>query len=461
MQSDFRNMRLITIVLTLFISYTSSARGIYVKESAAGVSDGTSWDNAFTLLNVALDSASYEDSVFVAAGRYLPEHKFNVPSGVRVFGGLDGSTFPVNLDVLNQRNFDHNVSMVTADVLNDDYKFENDDDNYGDLFYLQNTDSSTVIDGFLISGGNKRTWYGGAGVYMTQADGEIRNCIFRWNQTETNGGALSVFGGNVVLENLIFDHNKSAVSFNFSTVVAKNILLINNLESIWGNEVLSINNSDVTLINATIAGNETVEDLHAVEIFSNKNPGSTISFTNVLIANNSSSFNEEANLNIIENGFINFTVDHSLIIGSGGSDNWMLEGATDLGGNLDSDPRLVNPDTGDVRLFSGSPGLGAGDQIQGIHIGYFQGVDSPVAVGEVNEAIYASAYPNPVSAQLIIESEYIIEIIQVINQQGVIVDEITPMKTTYNLNVAGYEYGLYVTKLKTKDGSAVIHFLVE
>lgn len=45
---------------------------LYVKLSADGANDGSSWENAFTRLDSALANAQYGDEVWVAQGTYFP-----------------------------------------------------------------------------------------------------------------------------------------------------------------------------------------------------------------------------------------------------------------------------------------------------------------------------------------------------------------------------------------------------
>lgn len=69
---------------------------IYVKLNANGLNNGTSWDNAFTDLQDALAIAQSGDQVWVSNHTYRAhgtdrDVSFNVPSGVIMIGGFEGT----------------------------------------------------------------------------------------------------------------------------------------------------------------------------------------------------------------------------------------------------------------------------------------------------------------------------------------------------------------------------------
>src|SRR5574338_59066 len=64
----------------------------YVKATATGTGDGSSWTNAFTDLQHAIDVAQPGDIICVAAGTYLPTFRHDGDS-------LRHSTFYIDSDI--------------------------------------------------------------------------------------------------------------------------------------------------------------------------------------------------------------------------------------------------------------------------------------------------------------------------------------------------------------------------
>jgi len=195
--------RLIFILL-LPISVFAQNNRLYVNAAAAGANNGSNWADAFTDLNGALNAAQPGDSVWVAAGIYLPtadntrDSSFRPPSGVRLYGGFAG-----NETTLDQRNW---ISFPT--ILSGDIGTPGDStDNSYTIMYLDQPDSMTVVDGFVfrfgsatVTGGEAVTSHrrSGGALYIMGADGEayaiIRHCRFERNRARSHGGAVYING---------------------------------------------------------------------------------------------------------------------------------------------------------------------------------------------------------------------------------------------------------------------------
>ena len=90
---------------------------IYVNQNATGSNDGSSWENAYTDLQPALERAEANQEVWVAAGTYFPtaevdrEQSFVINNGIQVYGGFAGTETE-----LSQRNILENRVTLSGDI---------------------------------------------------------------------------------------------------------------------------------------------------------------------------------------------------------------------------------------------------------------------------------------------------------------------------------------------------------
>ena len=92
--------RFIPILFILLSGIAVKAQIHYVHISAAGSGDGSSWVDAITDVQVAIDAATPGDSIFVAEGTYLPTYRhlgdslrnstFYLNKTLHLFGGFSG-----------------------------------------------------------------------------------------------------------------------------------------------------------------------------------------------------------------------------------------------------------------------------------------------------------------------------------------------------------------------------------
>ncbi|MEO0632315.1 MAG: right-handed parallel beta-helix repeat-containing protein, partial [Planctomycetota bacterium] len=185
----------------------------HVDDDARAGGDGLSWNRAFQDLQDALAIATSGDEVWVAAGTYEPSvpsfrtATFSIPSGVRVYGGFDGTEAS-----LGDRGdpFD-NVSVLDG--------FIGPGQRVYSVVTFDGTDAATTLDGFRIirgeanSTGENETSDGG-GVYMTQAAATLRNLRIENNDATLDGGGLSIRDGRqdelTIIEDCVFEGNACA-----------------------------------------------------------------------------------------------------------------------------------------------------------------------------------------------------------------------------------------------------------
>ncbi len=130
---------------------------IYVNQAATGTNDGTSWENAYTDLQQALDDTS-KDIIWVAKGTYRPGFgsldtlsTFEVNRPVSIFGGFAGTEF-----TQDDRDIASNPTILSGDLAGDDVDdnvLDNREDNAIHVMVINSAAGSVLIDAFTITGG--------------------------------------------------------------------------------------------------------------------------------------------------------------------------------------------------------------------------------------------------------------------------------------------------------------------
>lgn len=326
------------VVLCTFISslaflsttgYGDGSRVIYVNASATGANTGTSWADAYTSLQMALDMSTSGTEIWVAAGTYKPTkmvggtgerfRAFQLKNGVGLYGGFKGTEVS-----LNQRSWFVNRTILTGDLNGND----NDNlipsdptrqDNCYHVFnhlYGTELDVSAVLDGFTVSGGNGTdSYYYGGGMYndhcsptithctfqsnlsigsivgggailnYNKSNPTIDHCVFTRNYSSSGGGIFNSSGSNPKISNCIFNNNLAGngggICNDSSSVVITDTSFIGNTVTSTGGGVNSYNNSTITVMNCIFADNS---GLSAGGMF---NSSSSIKIINSVFTGNS------------------------------------------------------------------------------------------------------------------------------------------------------------------------------
>lgn len=210
-------MRLRLLFALLFITTIIKAQ-IYVAKDATGANDGSSWADAYTNLQTALNLTP-TGSFWVKAGTYVPggtrASSFILSNNQKIYGGFNGTE--VNF---SQRNTAVNITTLSGDINGDDNEiFSTTDSNRAENSYriINVNGTNVVIDGFDISNGNANganaELQEGSGVAVTLSTNlEINNCKFI-RHTLNRGGvirAIDVTGAvNIKINNSTFKDNES------------------------------------------------------------------------------------------------------------------------------------------------------------------------------------------------------------------------------------------------------------
>ena len=214
---------------------------LFVDAGAEGDNTGTSWTDALTDLQDAIDTATEFPliaEVWVAAGTYTPtgpggdrEATFQVVKGVPIVGG-----FPSGGGDWNERNPALHETILSGDLNGDDGPgFANNDDNSYHVVTVSpsSPELPTVIDGCSIIGGNADSI--GGGIYNTQCEVVLRNCIIRGNFASLLAGAVfHTGGGAITLDGCVVSGNHSGapvggcVYSDWGTITFTNCSFLNN-----------------------------------------------------------------------------------------------------------------------------------------------------------------------------------------------------------------------------------------
>jgi predicted outer membrane repeat protein len=222
-------MRTLTYLLTcLVLSIPCSAKIIYVDADAKGANDGSSWDDAYNDLWIALTGAPSDTEIRVAQGIYKSLNPlsmspvsrtdtFQLKNGVTLKGGYAGYGEPDP----DARDIGSYVSVLSGDIAGNDNAVESPEDLLNEPTRAENSyhvvmavgvDSNAVLDGFTITGGQADSgtseYTCGGGMYSSAAAPTLSNCTFRMNCAKNEGGGMyNDEGSNVTIVDCVFAKN--------------------------------------------------------------------------------------------------------------------------------------------------------------------------------------------------------------------------------------------------------------
>ena len=284
----------------------SGANIIYVNDNASGDDDGSHWGDAYVSLQDALDHASADDQIWVAAGTYKPETEvggvgdryksFQMINNVEIYGGFNMTEHAPGART------DYRLGGANESILSGDIGTQDDDsDNCYHVFNHPpgtDLDNTAFIDGFTITKGNADhgsdyLYQGGGGMYTDDCSQTINNCIFTYNCTTTTsfgkGGAI-IFQSSTddpVLSNCTFANNSSyngGAIYNSNTNQSlSNCTFTNNTATYMGGALFSY--AGFTISDCDFTGNSSA---NYAAVFAIRGSSNT-TITNCTMSNNSGS----------------------------------------------------------------------------------------------------------------------------------------------------------------------------
>lgn len=413
-------------LLSFFIT-NSFSKIVYVKESATGTNDGTSWVNAFTKLQNGIGATVPGDEIWIAAGTYKPTYvavpiindrlvSFQVPNGVKMYGGFAGTE-----TLLSQRDWATNQSIVSGNI----GSLSSAGDNSCHVLLALNVSTGTVLDGLRIISGRANGGgiydYGG-GLVVTNSNLTVQNCIFTDNYSKYGGAAISHSNGNSTTSGVLNIINCKFLGNTGGPLLSLNGTQSNvyrsDLSDNQCGDILSMTNGFCNIDRCIISGNTTYyEPVYigntATIQMSNTLIAGNISegISGIYIANDNNSSNVIANTSIVGNKSVSTDIYYSAALSGpnattlqncilwGNYPNPQISGLSGCSvvfsciqggyidtGNISFNPQFVNPGLGinapfnasnyNFQLQTTSPVINAGDNNAVLSLSNFDLLDS-------------------------------------------------------------------------------------
>lgn len=277
---------------------------IYVKVNATGQNNGNSWVNAYQDLQDAIAIAQPGDEIWVADGTYYPTTEtdrnftFKIPNGVKLYGGFRGDETE-----LAQRDWQKNYTILSGEI----GEINNKSDNSYHVVDVSDINNDSVLDGFIITGGNanENPVTSGGGIKSDRSKAVLTNLIIQDNAA-SYGGGMYVNESQLYLKNIVFEENSAAhdgggLYSNNSNSILEQIVFNNNYASDGGGAIYHYNSSPL-LDKVELRSNYSGEDGGAIyNYLSNPHLTKMLFLNNTAINHGGAVFNSYHSSPIIEN----------------------------------------------------------------------------------------------------------------------------------------------------------------
>jgi hypothetical protein len=211
-------MQLKTQCLTailLLMAASGFGKTIYVKQTAAGGGNGSTWGSSYNNLQTAIDNANSGDQIWVCAGTYKPtkfsdenavtdprSRSFMLKGGVAIYGGFSG-----NENLLNQRNSALNPVILSGDFnSNDSTSWPPDSSRSENAYHVAVALKQVgliLLDGIVFTGGNANN-----PSYEQPDNGSV---IPPGVRPHAEGSGLLAAWSNLSINNCTFEKNNSSL----------------------------------------------------------------------------------------------------------------------------------------------------------------------------------------------------------------------------------------------------------
>ena len=254
------------------ISYAAQAQNkLFVDATATGNNNGSSWNNAYTSLAMAIkhiDTANQIDTLLIARGIYKPEYNYHdtptsnkttsfvlTRGNIAIIGGYASGGGSLNPAI--------NTTILSGNIGN----FYDSTDNSNKIMYIIGTNRQNTIDHIFVHNLTFQESYGfntigwvyeningyslnasiGGGLAVHNANVTVDNCIFQRNHNHQTGSGLGQEYGHIIINNCKFDNNNSkhsggAVGLLWGTFEVTNSTFSKNT-TLYFSDVFTANNA--------------------------------------------------------------------------------------------------------------------------------------------------------------------------------------------------------------------------
>lgn len=363
----------------------------YVDINATGNNDGSSWADAYTNLQTAIDNTSLPTKIWVAKGTYKPDGNTNTATfkidskSLEIYGGFSGNGSET---VLSDRDIKNNITILSGDLNGDDNANINNtestrSDNAYHVVSFKQKGTGSILDGFTISGGN--------------ANGTISNsCSTAASQQNDprRGGAIYVQAYNagnikVIVKNCTLENNSASYTSvygalnpcgqqNISVDVSFEACVIRNNYSNVESALLYVGNSGYkqyskgVITNTLFYNNTSISGASSIYFATGTSNNGNTSGINVAVINSTFASNTGFNGSVIKMvRAANSQIKNSIIYGNGSVipfsittsasvvSNSIVQGGQS--GGINANPMFVDAANADYQLLTGSPAINAGN----------------------------------------------------------------------------------------------------
>ena len=481
-------------------TYIASLPRVYVDTDATGNNNGSSWADAYSSLEDALNNGIAETSeIWIAEGTYTPHATdytksfiFNI-ADLKVYGGFNGTEI-----TLADRDLQTHHTILSGDLNGDDtgVAFSGNGRSENSYHVVQITANNILLDGLHVEDGNargtgSRAFSAAVSILSTVSAVTFKNCEFNKNVSSSGGGVLKVgftVDANFVIENCILNNNLSRFGSGIYvltgaggvtiTLDITNTLFSNNESkdvdnsfqgytgsAVW---VRSEHNSSTlltTITNSAFINNSDTGSQSATVSNGQIGPlalGRISTSTHTAVINNSifygntdSSGNISKSINYGTTSYVSPHVNNAI-----GEDDFSNIPTGNKINTSNADPLFINSVGNDFKLQATSPAIDTGDNsfipagittdLAGnariynttVDMGCYE-YDTTASVADEIQGRF-TLYPNPVDTVLTIQLENTnfksAEIYTLLGRK-------TLVSTTENINVSQLSKGIYLVKV--------------